>query len=70
MAKGNSIAASMIYKTLERFSVMAFQMIVQIVIARILSPADYGIVAMWHCENDKGTGKREEKRDERRSEIP
>lgn len=46
MAKGNSIAASMIYKTLERFSVMAFQMIVQIVIARILSPADYGIVAM------------------------
>ena len=46
MANGNSIAASMIYKTLERFSVMAFQMIVQIVIARILSPDDYGIVAM------------------------
>ena len=46
MAKGNSIAASMIYKTMERFSSMAFQMIVQIVIARILSPDDYGIVAM------------------------
>lgn len=46
MANGNSIAASMIYKTLERFSVMAFQLFVQIVIARILSPEDYGIVAM------------------------
>lgn len=44
--KGQSIAASMVYKSLERYSVMAFQLIVQIVIARILSPSDYGIVAM------------------------
>ena len=36
----------MIYKTLERYFTLAFQLIVQIVIARILSPSDYGIVAM------------------------
>lgn len=46
MSRGNSVSASMIYKTLERYSVMFFQMIVQIVIARILSPSDYGVVAM------------------------
>lgn len=45
-SKSNSISSSMIYKTLERYSVMFFQMIVQIVIARILSPSDYGVVAM------------------------
>lgn len=44
--KGNSISSSMIYKTMERYVVMAFQMIVQIVIARILEPSDYGIVSM------------------------
>lgn len=42
----NSISASLIYKSMERYVVMAFQMIVQIVIARILSPSDYGLVAM------------------------
>ena len=31
---------------MERYVVMAFQMIVQIVIARILAPSDYGLVAM------------------------
>lgn len=36
----------MIFKTLERYLVMAFQLVVQIIIARILSPHDYGIVAM------------------------
>lgn len=36
----------MIFKTLERYFTLAFQLIVQIVIARILSPSDYGIVAM------------------------
>ena len=45
-SKGNSVSSSMIYKTLERYVVMAFQMVVQIVIARILSPSDYGVVAM------------------------
>lgn len=44
--KGNSIAASMMFKSLERYSVLAFQTIVQIVIARILAPSDYGLVAM------------------------
>ena len=44
--KGNSIAASMIFKSLERYSVLAFQTIVQIFIARILAPSDYGLVAM------------------------
>lgn len=46
MARQNSISTSMIYKTLERYSVMLFQMVVQIVIARILSPSEYGVVAM------------------------
>lgn len=46
MEKGNSISASMVFKTLERYLVMAFQLIVQIVIARILTPEDYGVVAM------------------------
>lgn len=43
---GNSVSSSMIYKTLERYVVMAFQLIVQVVIARILEPNDYGLVAM------------------------
>lgn len=46
MAKGNSVASSMVYKTMERYIIMAFQMLVQIVIARILSPSDYGVIAM------------------------
>lgn len=44
--KGQSVSTSMIYKSLERYSVLLFQTIVQIVVARILSPSDYGIVAM------------------------
>ena len=43
---GNSISASLIYKSMERYVVMAFQLLVQIVIARILTPSDYGLVAM------------------------
>ncbi len=46
MAKSNSISTSMIYKTLERYSVMLFQMVVQIIIARILAPSEYGVIAM------------------------
>lgn len=46
MSKENSISTSMIFKTMERYSVMLFQMVVQVVIARILSPSDYGVVAM------------------------
>lgn len=44
--KGDSVSKSMIFKTLERYIVMFFQLLVQIVIARILSPDDYGVVAM------------------------
>lgn len=46
MAKTNSVSSSMIFKTMERYSVMTIQMVVQIVIARILSPSHYGVVAM------------------------
>lgn len=46
MGKSSSIGGAMIYKSLERYFTLAFQLIVQIVIARILSPSDYGIVAM------------------------
>lgn len=44
--RGNTVSASMIFKTMERYVVMAFQMIVQIVIARILDPSDYGLISM------------------------
>ena len=46
MKGANSITSSIFYKSLERYSTMAFQVIVQIVIARILTPSDFGIVAM------------------------
>ena len=46
MVKSNTISSSMIFKTMERYSTMLIQMVVQIVIARILSPDHYGIVAM------------------------
>lgn len=42
----NTIATSMVYKTLEKYIMMGFQLIVQIVLARILMPEDYGVVAM------------------------
>lgn len=42
----DSIAASMVFKSVERYSVLVIQTIVSIVIARILSPSDYGIIAM------------------------
>lgn len=46
MAKANSLGISIIYKSLERYIMLAFQIIVQIVLARLLSPSDYGVVAM------------------------
>lgn len=46
MPKESSVGGAMIYKSMERYFMLAFQMIVQIVVARILSPSDYGIVAM------------------------
>ena len=44
--KSESIAASMVWKTLERYSALAAQLIVQIVIARILEPKDFGLISM------------------------
>lgn len=46
MERSSSVGGAMIFKTLERYFTLAFQLIVQLVIARILSPSDYGIVAM------------------------
>ena len=46
MGKSSSVGGAMVFKSLERYFTLAFQLIVQIVIARILSPNDYGIVAM------------------------
>lgn len=46
MGKQDSITRSMIYKSLERYSLLIIQTVVSIVIARILSPSDYGVVAM------------------------
>ena len=42
----NTVSVSMIYKTLERYVVLAFQMVVQIIIARLLAPSDYGLISM------------------------
>lgn len=38
--------SAVFYKSLERYSTMIFQIVVQIVIARLLTPADFGIMAM------------------------
>ena len=46
MSQGNTVSDSMIYKTMERYMAMGIQLLVQIVIARILLPSEYGIVAM------------------------
>lgn len=46
MVKEDSISRSMIYKNLERYIAMGVQIIVQIIIARILGPDEYGLVAM------------------------
>lgn len=46
MNKADSISTSMFFKTAERYFVMAVQLIVQIVVARLLQPSDYGIIAM------------------------
>ncbi len=44
--KSNSITSSMIYKTLERYSVLGISLVVQIVIARILEPEQFGLISM------------------------
>lgn len=46
MKKQETIAASMLWKTLERYSVLGSQLLVQIVIARIISPDAYGLISM------------------------
>lgn len=44
--KSRSITASLIWKFLERFSVQVIQFMVSIVIARILVPEEYGVMAI------------------------
>ncbi len=44
--KNNSITSSMIWKTLERYSVLGISLVVQIFIARILEPEEFGLVSM------------------------
>lgn len=46
MAKANPLGVSIIYKSMERYIMLAFQIVVQIILARLLSPSDYGVVAM------------------------
>lgn len=46
MSNNTSITSAMITKVMERYSSMACQIIVQILLTRILSPHDYGLVAM------------------------
>lgn len=42
----NSLLSAIFYKSLERYSTMIFQIVVQIIIARLLTPTDFGIMAM------------------------
>lgn len=44
--KQETVAGSMIWKTLERYCALAAQLIVQIVIARILEPEAFGLISM------------------------
>ncbi len=44
--RGESVAASVIWKTLERYAALGISLIVQIVIARILEPKEFGIISM------------------------
>lgn len=46
MAKGNSVSSSLVWKFIERVSVQLVQLIVSIVIARILLPEQYGVMAI------------------------
>ena len=46
MVESKSISSSLIWKFIERFSVQIIQFIVSIVIARILLPEEYGVMAI------------------------
>lgn len=46
MKKQETIAVSMLWKTFERYSVLGSQLLVQIVIARVISPDEYGLISM------------------------
>ena len=44
--KSNSIASSMIWNLLERVGTQGAQLLVSIILARILAPSAYGILAL------------------------
>ena len=46
MAKGRSISNGMFWKLLERFGVAGIQFVLQIILARLLSPEHYGILSI------------------------
>ena len=46
MSIKNQAAKGVMWNTIERFSTQGMQFVLTIVIARILSPDDYGLVAM------------------------
>ena len=42
----NSIIGGLLWKLLERFGTQGLQFIIQIILARLLFPSDYGILAL------------------------
>ena len=42
----NRVANGIIWSAVERFSVQGVQFLLSIVIARLISPSDYGLIAM------------------------
>lgn len=46
MAGGKSVTASLLWKMLERFSVQGVSFIVSLILARLLSPSEYGSVSL------------------------
>ena len=46
MSLGNKALSGTIWATIDRFGIMALQFIVNLILARLLTPADYGCIGM------------------------
>lgn len=46
MSANKSIVSGMVWKLLERFGVQTIQFILQLVLARLLDPENYGVLAL------------------------
>ena len=44
--EGRKTASGVLWSAIERFSVQAIQLILSVIIARLVQPSDYGLIAM------------------------